>query len=395
MSRPLIVYGFSASLSAGFYTGQPDFLRRAGYDVAVISSPGVEAEELAKGEGAALFPIEIAREISPLRDLRSLLQIYRLLRKLRPALTNFGTPKAGMLGGLAAFAARVPGRVYTLHGLRLETASGLRRALLWCAEWLACRTAHLTLCVSESLRKRAVELGVVHAGSARVLGSGTCNGVDAARFGKQAEPELRAALGIPSSAPVIGFVGRLVRDKGIPELVEAFQKISLTKPNLRLLLVGDFEAGDPVFPEVKRYIAQEPRIVRTGFVADVAPYYRLMQVLALPTHREGFGAVSLEAQASGIPVVTTQATGVVDSVVDGVTGSTVPVGDVQALAREIDRLLDDPALRARMGSAGKARALRDFAPEVIWKLLAACYAELLSGASPQPRLRELPETKNA
>jgi glycosyltransferase involved in cell wall biosynthesis len=395
VSRPLIVYGFSASLSAGFYTGQFDFMRRAGYDVAVISSPGPEAERLAANEGATFSPVGIAREISPRRDLRSLVQIYRLLRKLRPGITNFGTPKAGLLGGLAAFAARVPGRVYTLHGLRLETASGMRRLLLWCAEWISCHTAHVTLCVSESLRKRAVELGVVRADTTRVLGSGTCNGVDASRFSKEPDPNLRAELGIPPSAPVVGFVGRLVRDKGIPELVGAFLQLSVKRPDLRLLLVGDFEEGDPVSGEIRTLIAADSKIVCAGFVADVAPYYKLMQVLALPTHREGFGAVSLEAQASCIPVVTTNATGVIDSVVEGVTGSLVPVGDIQALTREIERLLDDDALRARMGTAGRERAVRDFAPEVIWELLAECYTEVRSTTTAQLSLEALADRKNA
>jgi glycosyltransferase involved in cell wall biosynthesis len=188
---------------------------------------------------------------------------------------------------------------------------------------------------------------------------------------------LRAKLGIPPSAPVLGFVGRLVRDKGISELIEAFQKLSAARPDLRLLLVGGFEAGDPVSPETKAYIQNEPRIILTGYVANTASYYQLMQVLTLPSHREGFPGVSLEAQASGLPVVVSDATGVIDSIVDGVTGTMVPVGDADTLASKIDGLLADDELRRRMGEAGRQRAIRDFSPESIWTALASLYRELL------------------
>jgi glycosyltransferase involved in cell wall biosynthesis len=166
---------------------------------------------------------------------------------------------------------------------------------------------------------------------------------------------LRAKLGIPESALVIGFAGRLTRAKGIPELIEAFQRI---RGNVYLLLVGDFEDGDPVSAEVRDYIEKDPRVILAGYVADVAPYYRLMDVFALPTHREGFGSASLEAQASGLPVVTTDATGVIDSVVEGVTGVIVAVGDADALAAELDKLLKDPARRRRSGKEAHPGTIR-------------------------------------
>src|SRR5882672_4377311 len=141
----LIVCGFSSSLSAGFYRGQLNYLKAAGYEIAIISSPGPQAERLAREEGVQFFPIPIAREISPFRDLRSLVRIFRLLRRLRPAATNFSTPKAGLLGTVAAALARGPCRIYTLRGLRLETTSGIKRLILWLTEWLACRSSHITV----------------------------------------------------------------------------------------------------------------------------------------------------------------------------------------------------------------------------------------------------------
>ena len=176
---------------------------------------------------------------------------------------------------------------------------------------------------------------------------------------------------------MLGYVGRLVKDKGIRELVEAFGKLRGTYPDLRLLLVGDFEQGDPVEPEVRRCIESETAIIRPGFVSDTAPYYPLMDVLALPTYREGLPGVPLEAQASGVPVVTTTATGAVDSIIDGVTGLHVPVGNTNALTDAVGKLLADPALRERMGKAGRERMERDFRPEVIWDALIHLYRELM------------------
>jgi lipopolysaccharide/colanic/teichoic acid biosynthesis glycosyltransferase len=231
------------------------------------------------------------------------------------------------------------------------------------------------------LRARAVELGVVGGDKAVVLRKGS-GGVDVRRFsaGRRASVEtgaLRARLGIASDAPVVGFVGRFVRDKGIRQLVEAFERLRRERPGLRLLLVGDFEEGDPIEQEARRAIEASGAMVRTGFVADTAPYYALMDVLALPTFREGFPGVPLEAQASGVPVVTTTATGAVDSVVDDETGLLVPVGDSGALAGAIARLLDDPQLRLRMGQAGRERMERDFCPEVIWDAQVQMYRELM------------------
>ncbi len=213
------------------------------------------------------------------------------------------------------------------------------------------------------------------------MGNGSC-GVDLARFtpanrqSAQAE-SMRRALGLTGQETVIGFVGRFVKDKGMRELVEAFRELSAARPELRLLLVGDFEDGDPVEAEVRAFIEASPVVLWTGFVADTAPYYALMDVFVLPTYREGFPGVPLEAQASEVPVVTTNATGAVDSVLDGVTGLVVPVGDARALAGAVEKLLGDPELRAEMGRAGRRWMERDFRPEAIWQAHADLYREML------------------
>ena len=320
------------------------------------------------------------REISLTRDLRALWQLCRTLFKLRPTIVDASTPKAGLLTGIAALVTRVPCRVYTLRGLRLETAHGFKRSLLWIAERVACACSHRVICVSPSLRARAISLGLVSANKAIVLANGS-GGVDLRRFSpsfrSSAETAaLRHDLGIPEGVPVLGFVGRFVKDKGIRELIEAFHYLRRSYPELRLLLVGDFEDGDPVESEVRSYIESDSSIIRPGFVSNAAPYYALMDVLALPTHREGFPGVPLEAQASGVPVVTTTATGAIDSVIDGTTGILVPVGDAYALGSAIHKLISDPGLRSQMGAAGRARMEKDFRPEVIWEELSSTYRNL-------------------
>ena len=208
-------------------------------------------------------------------------------------------------------------------------------------ERVACLCAHRVICVSESMRQKAIDLGIVDARRTVVLASGSYAGVDTNRFAPTAEvlrraDQLRRQLRIPSEAPVVGFVGRLTRDKGIAELVEAYLKLRKRFPELRLLLVGDVEDADPLPPKTRHHIESESRIIHTGFVEDPVPYYHVMDVLAFPTHREGFGNAAIEANAAGKPVVAARATGVVDSVIDGVTGILVPVGDAGALAEALD-----------------------------------------------------------
>lgn len=381
LGRCQILIAVTSPLACNFYKGVLGHLRRAGFETTLLSSPGDKLVEISAAAGSPNIAVPMERDIAPLRDLVSCVRLYRTIRRVRPAIVDASTPKAGLLTSVAAWLARVPYRVYTLRGLRLETTTGAKRGLLWVSEWIACKCAHRVVCVGPSLLARAVELGVVSGDKAVVLENGS-GGVDVRRFSvagrASAEArELRQRLGIAADAPVVGFVGRFVRDKGIRQLVEAFEQLHRERPALRMLLVGDFEEGDPIEPEVRRVIEASGVIVRTGFVADTAPYYALMDVLALPTYREGFPGVPLEAQASGVPVVTTTATGAMDSVADGETGFLVPPRDSGALAGAIARLLDDPQLCWRMGRAGRERMERDFRPELIWDAQVRMYRELM------------------
>jgi len=383
--KPRLTYVVTASVSAGFFYGQVAYMVSNGWDVGFVSCPGPELNVIC-AEGAKIWTLSMEREIAPLKDIVSLWRLWKLFRRTCPDLVVAGTPKAGLLGTLAARLAGAPHVVYTMHGLRLETALGWKRKLLMITERLACLSAHHVHCVSPSLRARAIGLGLVQPDRAAVVGPGTCCGVDVDHYHAsldtpQTASDLRHKLGIPQDAPVIGFVGRFTRDKGIPELYQAFASIRERYANLRLLLVGDFEAGDPIAVDLRRAIEGDPAVIRTGFVPDVAPYYHLMDICVLPTYREGFPGVPLEAQAAGIPVVTTQATGAIDSVLDRQTGFIVPVGDVNALSAAIDRLLDDPFLRKRMGEAGRAWVEAVFRREIVWAAYAQAYKQEMSCGS--------------
>jgi lipopolysaccharide/colanic/teichoic acid biosynthesis glycosyltransferase/glycosyltransferase involved in cell wall biosynthesis len=376
----------AAKTARGFLLPHLKHLVREGeFEAVVVCSPGPELESFAGCAGIRVVAVPIQREIAPLKDLVSLLQLWRVIRRERPALVNAGTPKGGLLGMLAAWAAKVPCRVYTHHGLRLETSRGWQRRLLWAADKLACVLASRVVAVSQSLAERLTELGICPQSQVLIIGHGSWGGVRAERFEASVQnlpraAQIRQELRIPEGPPVVGFVGRLTRDKGIAELVCAYQMLRAEKPDLKLLLVGDFEDGDPVDPDTRRTIVEDPGIVKTGFVNDAAPYYHLMTVLAFPSYREGFPNVPLEAAAAGVPVVAARVTGTVDAVVDGVTGLLVPVGDPEALAEGIRRLLEDRALAARLAETARERAVRDFQPERIWDELAGVYRELLERA---------------
>ena len=379
---PRLLHVVTGAMSLDLRRGQAANLREAGFDVMVVSSPGEDLEETARREGVRSLGLKMEREISLLRDVYSLWCLYRVMHRFKPDLTDVGTPKAGLLGGLAACLNRVPCRIYMLHGLRCETATGLKRRVLFFAERVACRCAHRVICVSESLRQKAVSLGIVELERTVVLGSGSCNGVDAELFAPTMDRlktalELRRRLGIRIDAPVIGFVGRFVADKGIAELFEAYSQLRHRFPDLTLLLAGDFEEGDPVPQHLREQIRSNPHVKVTGFLKDVASYYHVMDVLALPTRREGFPTVVLEAHAAAKPVVVFRATGAVDAVVDGVDGIVVGAGDVRGLADALARLIGSSTLAEIMGRNGRDRVLRQFQPTRIWSAIAEVYVRSL------------------
>jgi glycosyltransferase involved in cell wall biosynthesis len=387
-----IVIGITHAQTCLTLTGRLRALRRAGFRVTLISSPGELLDRTARREGVESVAIPMRREIAPLADLISLFRLWRALRRLRPDVAEFSTPKAGLLGNMAACMARVPARVYMLRGLKLETSKGFKRRVLLAAEKLTACCAQVVLCNSQSMFAEAVALGVARADKIQVLGDGSSNGVNVERF-SPGPSRVRKRLNIPVRAHVIGFVGRLTRDKGIPELVEAFDTILLFEPEARLLLVGWFdEAEDTLSRKLRTRIERHPRILCTGFVEDTAPYFRAMDVMVLPTWREGFPNVVLEAAATGIPVITTESTGSRDSVLPEVTGLLIPPGYPEAISEAVLMLLGDPLLRERMGIAARAWICERFSNERVLGLAVSFYTNLLKPR--QVDVHKFPDKRN-
>jgi len=383
LQNPHIVVGITSPQTCLVLGGRLRTLREAGFRVTLVSSPGTLLTRTAALEGVESVAIPMQREMSPFADLVSLARLWWLLFRLKPEMTEFSTPKAGLLGSIAAMLCGVPARVYFLRGLKLETCTGLKRRILLLTERLAAACSHAVLCNSDSLRNEALALGVATESKLRVLGSGSSNGVDVERF-QPGPSSLRERLGIPADAHVVGFVGRLTRDKGLPELVEAFDAILAAKPDAHLLLVGWFDsAEDALGSDLRSRILNHPRIHTTGFVADTAPYYRVMDVMVLPTWREGFPNVVLEAAATEIPVVTTLSTGSRDAVVPEVTGLLIPPGYPVAIRESVLQLLRNPKRRCRMGLAARAWVIEHYVNGRVLGLTVRYYQSLLERNLPR------------
>lgn len=384
-ARLKLVHVLTISSSLDFLRGQLHFMGTHGFEVHVVASPdGTTLSSFATAEGAAAHPVPMTRAMTPLADIVALWRLYRLLGELAPDIVHAGTPKGGFLGIVAGAARRVPVRVYHMHGIRGMTATGWRRRILMTTERVACRLSTRVLCVSASTRQTALEERLCPPDKIVVLGAGSCNGVDAngrfdpARFAAPARAAMRVRLDVPRDAPVIGFVGRIVRDKGIGELAAAWERLAAQFPALHLIILGPHETEDPApGPAVERLRAH-PRVRFIAPVPDPAPFYSVMDVVVLPTYREGLPTVLLEAAAMRLPVVASRVTGCVDAVVDGVTGTLVPAGQADPLAEAVAAYLRDPELAACHGTAARARVLKDFVPEDVWRAVLALYRSLSS-----------------
>jgi glycosyltransferase involved in cell wall biosynthesis len=385
-----IVHVTTVPMALMFLRGQVGFMKARGLELIAVSSPGEELEEFGQAQGIAVHGIDMPRRVTPLRDVFALVRLVRVLRELQPTVVHAHTPKGGLLGMVAGVLAGVPVRVYHMRGLPFMTKTGPARALLRMTERLSCLAADHVLCVSRSLRDVALDERLCAPEKIEVLAGGSGNGVDAGgRFNpniiaKDARHATRAKYGIPGDALVIGFVGRIVRDKGVAELLDAFQRLSRRFENTHLLVVGGLEEHRDGLPAAAiESLRHGERVHWVGFDWDAAPLYAAMDVVALPSYREGFPNVPLEAAAMGLPVVTTSVPGCVDAVADGVSGTLVPPGDAGSLERALERYLADPALRAAHGAAGRSRVETSFRQEAIWQALYQRYRMLIDATAAQ------------
>ncbi|NGZ98582.1 MAG: glycosyltransferase family 1 protein, partial [Nitrospira sp. WS110] len=294
-----LVHVNTEALSWSFFVGQGTYMKARGIEFHAVSSPGEYLEQFAASEEVTAHAVEISRAIAPLKDLRSLYHLWRRLRLIRPAIVEAHTSKAGIIGMIAGWMARIPIRIYHNHGMALLSESGFQRSLLWWCEKIACLLAHEVIYVAESVRDAAVSEGLCPRLKTRVISS--INGLDAAerfnprKVGEHARAEIRRKHGIPADALVIGFVGRIFWVKGVPELAIAWTQVSKLSDSLHLLVVGEVDSRVPMSAEVVNQLRSDPRIHLAGYIEDIPPYYAAMDVLVLPSHYEGLGYVLLEA----------------------------------------------------------------------------------------------------
>lgn len=353
--------------AANFVTGFATWIAGQGHDVTVIAS-GLERSVHRCGAGSLTYvPVAMERDPSPLQDLRSLVALGRQLRKINPDVLTYATPKAALLASIAGFLLRVPVRMYQVWGLRLETVQGPKRHLLAFLEKVTSVLSTGILANSNSLAERYRERGLNVGRPVDMLGMGSSHGVDIRWFSRDADyPPLNQAsaekLRGTGDALTVGFVGRLHPDKGIDTLLDAARILSQQQVPVNLILIGGDEGAEL---DLHGGIGQRTTLV--GAVVDPRPYYAAMDVLALPSLREGFPNVVLEAAAMSVPAVVSDGTGVVDSVVDEHTGLVVPVSNADALAAAIRRLAEDTPLRVKMGEQARARVVEHFEKHLVWE----------------------------
>lgn len=341
-------------------------LQESGQKVILVSSDGPEVAVLrTRHPTADVRVVPMARAIAPWRDAISLFRWLLLLMRTRPARVISITPKASLLAMLTAAMLRVPQRTYLTGGLRLETTKGLQRGVLWVMERVTCVGATEVVANSPSLGHVYVAHRLSKPPKLRWTKPGSSHGVDVGRFHPgEPDPLLAAAHEFSADAPIVGFFGRLTRDKGIDTLVAACDLLHREGKDFQLAVVG---AQDE--PDSDRYVRLlqscdfDVRLI--GAVEDVRPFLSLTAINVLPSLREGFPNAVLEAAAMGVPSVVSDATGCVDSVIEGRTGLIAPAGDQEALAGALARLIDDKALRTDLGQAARSWVERDFQPRMV------------------------------
>ena len=358
-------------------------LGKSDYHVTVVSSAMRELPMMEQQLNCETFSVGIYRQISPLRDLLSIFCLWWYFLKKKQDIVHAHTPKGGLLGMISSFLAGVPHRVYTIHGLPLDTAKGLKRKLLSAAEWLSCRLATEVLAVSSSLKIRVLDERICARDKIRVLGNGSACGVNLSKFSLSKElmveaKKIRSEYEICEVALVIGFVGRIVPDKGIEALVKAFKKFNEDVPDSYLMLIGEFETvRETIDPEILNEIKSDGHIVfNNEFKDNISPFYAAMDILTLPTRREGFGLTLVEAAAMNLPTIATRVTGCVDAVEENVSGLLVTVDNVNELCAAMLFLAKDPDMRKKLGQQGCERAKRLFDSKLLIKEHMKLYSNL-------------------
>lgn len=327
----------------GLLKGQLKYFSKY-FETLAISSEGegdLSLDSYGKIENTRIIPIEMTRKITPFKDLRAVWQLYKVLKREKPFIVHSHTPKAGTLGMLASYMARVPHRLHTIAGLPLLEATGSKRLLLDTVEKLTYFFATKIYPNSYGLKDIIVKNNYTKLAKLKVLANGSSNGIDIDHFDpnhydEETKNKLKKDLNISSKDFVFLFVGRLVKDKGINELVETFDKLSKERENLKLLLVGSFENDlDPVLPNTKQLINTNTNILSIGWQTDVRPFIAISNALTFPSYREGFPNVVMQAGAMGLPAIVTDINGCNEIIIEEKNGTIIPVKNQGALYKKM------------------------------------------------------------
>jgi len=364
--------------------GQMRYMKENGFEVIMVSSDGKEREEVIANEGCEHHIISMTRKITPFADLRSLWKLYRYFKKQKPDIVHSHTPKAGMLAMLAAKWAGIKIRIHTVAGLRFMTASGTSRKIMIKAEKLTAKWATQIWPNSNSLLNYIKEHKLAKPGKLQVIGHGSSNGINLKRYSVSAlRPdrieEIKRQLNYDEELSYLLSVGRIVKDKGIDELLSAFKNIYDGNNNTRLVLLGTFEDElDPVSDEARKILREHPGIIHINWSDDVEYFMHLTTILVHPSYREGFPNVLLQAGAMSCPIVCSRIEGNVDVVEDGITGMICEVKDKASLEDKLRLALANPEQLRKMALSLRQKIEQYFDQRILHETIKNKYLELLN-----------------
>lgn len=345
------------------------------YAVTLVSSDKERLERLGKEQGVATHAIQLSRTISPFHDLRCLYQMYRFLQKEKPDIVHTHTPKAGIIGMLAAYLARVPIKMHTVAGLPLMEAMGLKRAVLMAVEKITYRCADRIYPNASGLERFIIKHKMCPPAKIKILGKGSSNGIDTQYFDPASisEKEVQTVknnLAIQPKDFVFCFVGRLVGDKGVNELVQTFCKLSKKYPQIKLILVGPEErALDPLRAETLEKIEKNTNISAVGYQSDIRPYLAASDVFVFPSYREGFPNVVLQASAMEVPSIVSNINGCNEIIQNQENGWWVPTKSVEPLIQKMEEALTDTEKRNAFKKKLRPQILKNYERKHFWTLL--------------------------
>ena len=352
---------------------------KEGYEVVAVSSPGTGLDEIAAREGVRTHAVPMERHISPLKDLKSLIGLIRVFRRERPAMVHSMTPKAGLLSMMAAWVCRVPVRVHTFTGLVFPTATGLTQKILILTDRITCACATHIVPEGEGVKNDLISYRITKK-PLKVLGHGNVRGIDLTHYNPEL-PEVQAETSKLRKGGVFTFifVGRLVRDKGINELVRAFSQLNAQYLHTRLLLVGPYEENlDPLEPETIAEIENNKAIEAVGRQNDVRPWLAASDAFVFPSYREGFPNVVIEAGAMGLPSIVTDINGSREIIMDGENGIIIPPRISDTLFRAMEVFVTDRALTNRLSSLARPMISSRYEQGYVRKCLIDYYKHILS-----------------